>query len=220
MKKYIKYICLILFLNFNFIVSQELKLNAGYISDNKLEYIFIMKNKSFGYNRYYTESPYSVKKIKKKKSNYGCNTKGYIIEQSGSGTYIIKNDSIILSFVTPKSYIDSVKIENMKTEKFENLCNLKFIPHYNHPKSGMPSIYITDKEGRNVANDFENNFTANIERNRFPLSLSINGEYNFKIENGQNLEIKLYVNCFKTHKIETNEIKIYPIKLFKIIKEN
>ena len=84
----------------------------------------------------------------------------------------------------------------------------------------MPSTYITDKEGRNVANDFENNFTANIERNRFPLSLSINGEYNFKIENGTNLEIKLYVNCFKTHKIETNEIKIYPIKLFKIIKEN
>lgn len=191
-----------------------------YLSENKKEYIFLMANNSFGYISYVNESPYIYqKKNKNKKKSISCG-RGFVIDVSGSGKYIIKNDSIKLTFIESKSIVDSLKISYLPTKKNQNPVNITFIPHYNYKKIGIIEVEVTDINNKIIANVYENNLSPNIGVLRFPLQLIINDYKELILKEPKNQQIDLYMNCFKTYNINTNITKTYNFNVLeKIIEE-
>jgi hypothetical protein len=73
MKNFKKLLFVIFILISNHIISQTEIENGTYISTNKLEYIFIMDNYTFGYISYLNYSPY----LDKKKKGICCRRKRF-----------------------------------------------------------------------------------------------------------------------------------------------
>lgn len=204
-----KFIIFLLVISFCQAYSQNSKI---YISENKLNCIFLLKNNTFGFHEYLNESPYS--------SNINNNyRKGYILNSSGSGTYKILNDSIFLNFKERSSVIDSINIISTINNSNKDSINIKFNNIYNHKKSGMPEVIVRDKIGNLIYGIYEYNNNLRKHISGFPLELIINDEEKIILETAKDYEINIFVNCFRNHNVIFDEPKIFTINKLTLIEE-
>lgn len=211
---YNKFLFIILvFLYFHPIHAQGEIAKGMYVSENKLESIYIMENNTFGYTRYENDSPYLHKD--EPKLSHECGIRGFLVNENGSGTYALQNDSLLLTFTKPRSdsQIDSIIVSVIPVEKISDSVNLTFEKHYNYRAAGGIDFTATDENSEIIAFFvFDDIFSKAITPNRFPLRLLINYSEKLVLETAQHYKIDVYINCFRMYGITPGSTKSYKFK--------
>lgn len=179
-------ICLFLFHIFSY---AQNNLNHGtYLTNDKLGYITIYPNNTFGYVSFFDTSPYL--ESKKKKSFI----KGFLIKEQGAGTYIFDKKNIELKFTDEKTPIDSLKIEK-KTNTSDSLT-ITILPIYNSNMLGKSELTITNEE-LNLDLWTTEKISFKVLKEKIPFKINTNFQAELIIDEMNDYIIKIYINTFR-----------------------
>ncbi|WP_055444267.1 hypothetical protein [Lacinutrix himadriensis] len=204
--------------------SQE-KIELGtYLTENKLGYVTLLKNKKFGFVSYHVSSPYTTMEERKiKKIKKVLDGPSYIINEHGSGIYSFKNNKLKLEFIKPNHPIDSISIKETKTEYKSDSIEVKIIfKSYIAKKYDEDVGYINDiksNNGRINYNTMFDNFAHfKISKNELPFNLTINENFPLTIRKKTSQEIELFINQFKKITTENLVDKIFEFEKLILLK--
>jgi len=196
--------------------SQNINKEKVYISSDSLSFIHLLPNQKFGYISYKGQSPLSYKNQKK-----GLIDGSYlIINEFGSGKYSITENKIKLDFIESKYAIDSVSISKTDSKNDYIKVTITFKSYVNSKNDngiGIGSIIQSSDNYININTMFDDFASFTINKEKLPLNLTINENYNLEIVSQQNQDIILFVNDFK--KFSTKNIENKEFELNKLIKQ-
>ncbi len=178
---------------FQFFSYAQNSLNTGtYITNDKLAYITIYPNNTFGYVSFIDTSPYLESK---KKKSY---RKGFLIKEQGAGIYNNDKKDIELKFTEEKTPIDSLKIEN--NPNTSDSITITIIPTYNTNMLGKSELTITNEE-LNLDLWTTEKISFKVLKEKIPLKINTGFQTELIINEKNDYYIIMYINSFRIRNI-------------------
>lgn len=173
-----------------------------FTTSDSLTLIHLLPHQKFGYISYEGVSPlkYYYRMRKSRYAHSGFSHPLFEVDESGSGTYSIIDNTLHLHFIQPKHAIDSISIKKTQTTSDSLHFKISF-KHYikstNYEMFAPGSTVISKDSTINVDSGFENFVTFSLQKNKLPIELIINENYPLTITEKQHHDIELFINGFK-----------------------